>query len=189
MSAVQSADRHSGDRGDFPISSKCLVVAQAAQVSAEDPSIRRNEEKTVKSGGARSVFMGLFLFFIVMPIVVTVGCMVCATGFIASQATKHDADSHLKIDDQPQSPAASTAGQPLPKADDQAGYAPPANPGDDQVRIWHDKKGHEIEAAFRGTIGEGVTLERADGKRISVPLSILSDEDQEWVKSRSKTAQ
>lgn len=37
-----------------------------------------------KGGGCLSVFGGLFLFFVVMPICLTIGCLACTGGFIAS---------------------------------------------------------------------------------------------------------
>lgn len=54
-----------------------------------------------------------------------------------------------------------------------------------EPRTWTDASGaFAIEATFRGIIGGTVRLEREDGKMIEVPLERLSNDDQEWIKSR-----
>lgn len=54
-------------------------------------------------------------------------------------------------------------------------------------RTWTDSTGqHTIEAKFSGIIAGKVQLTQHDGTRIQLALEKLSEEDQEWIKSRKK---
>jgi hypothetical protein len=52
---------------------------------------------------------------------------------------------------------------------------------------WTDAEGtHHIEAKFGGVRSGNVKLTKRDGTALTMPLEKLSDEDQEWIKNRSK---
>lgn len=56
-------------------------------------------------------------------------------------------------------------------------------------RTWKSADGkYTVEADFVKVDGGNVTLENKDGKRISVPLNLLSDADQQFIKSNSRPA-
>jgi hypothetical protein len=63
-----------------------------------------------------------------------------------------------------------------------------AHPGDDhpqEMRIWKDADGlSEFEAAFVVAQDDRVQLWKHDGSTVWVPLSKLSEADQEWVRQR-----
>src|ERR1700678_4130824 len=53
------------------------------------------------------------------------------------------------------------------------------------TRTWTDAKGiFELEASFVSTKDEMVQLRKTDGKLITLPISQLSDDDQQWIKDR-----
>jgi hypothetical protein len=57
----------------------------------------------------------------------------------------------------------------------------------DAVRTWTDANtGRTMDAQFLGSISGKVKLRKADGTVFSVPTERLSEEDQEWVRKRSK---
>ena len=54
-------------------------------------------------------------------------------------------------------------------------------------RVWTDaSRTHTVEAQFKGMIGDQVKLVKRDGTETSIPLEKLSEEDQEWIRQRSK---
>ena len=54
-------------------------------------------------------------------------------------------------------------------------------------RTWTDATGeHHIEARLGGVSAGNVKLTKRDGTVLTMPLEKLSDEDQEWIKKRSK---
>jgi hypothetical protein len=61
----------------------------------------------------------------------------------------------------------------------------PAKSGTDQLRTWQSSDGKfSVEATLVEVLGDQATLRRADRKVIRVPLSRLSDADQEYVRKR-----
>ena len=57
-----------------------------------------------------------------------------------------------------------------------------------QNRTWQDSTGRfTLDAEFVSCDGELVMLERADGNRVSLPISKLSNADQRWVKARLRS--
>jgi hypothetical protein len=169
----------------------------------------------VKGGGCGSVFMGLVAFFIVLPIVATIGCFACVGTFTeavhkarieAEQEKEKEAEAVKQADNprpvfpaQPQQfepPAEqqsrSVSTEPEPK------QLPPTHfePHEPETsttstfsepiitRTWHDKHGHKVEADYDGMVDGKVLLKKANGKTVKIPVSKLSDEDQEWLKLR-----
>jgi len=59
---------------------------------------------------------------------------------------------------------------------------PPAEP---EYRTW-TTGGEKIEAAFRGMIGDQVTIAKKDGAKVKAALGELSDEDQAWIRKRTE---
>jgi hypothetical protein len=55
----------------------------------------------------------------------------------------------------------------------------------DEYRVWQDKEGHKIEAAFKGVEGDQVKLGLASGEVLPLAISKLSDADREWLKTSS----
>ena len=54
-------------------------------------------------------------------------------------------------------------------------------------RTWTDAAGtHTIEARYGGVVLGKVKLTKKDGTTIQVPIEKLSDEDQQWIKKRSR---
>jgi hypothetical protein len=54
-------------------------------------------------------------------------------------------------------------------------------------RTWTDSTGQfKTKARFGGMAGGNVKLIKRDGSKLTLPLERLSDEDQEWIKKRSK---
>ena len=75
-----------------------------------DQSIRHKQSVNVKGGGsAWSVFWGLFLFFVVMPVVLMLGCVACGLG-IGGGVVAHQAAGH------PQTPATPGGQGAMPSA-------------------------------------------------------------------------
>ncbi len=59
----------------------------------------------------------------------------------------------------------------------------------EELRTWTDSSGkHEIRAEFIRFKGDKVTLQKEDGKKITLALSKLSDDDQEFVRDLSAPA-
>lgn len=55
------------------------------------------------------------------------------------------------------------------------------------ARTWTTKKGnHKVEAEFVEYKSGQVKLKKEDGRVVSVPMSVLSDEDQDWVRAELK---
>lgn len=59
-------------------------------------------------------------------------------------------------------------------------------PRQQMLRTWTDAKGRKVEARLLAVEGDTVRLEKPDGKPIAVPLSRLSQEDQDYAKSAFK---
>jgi hypothetical protein len=80
--------------------------------------------------------------------------------------------------------------KPLPAPGPQASVAKPRKKSAaaaQQIRTWRDATGqHSIDAEYRGMTGTIVSLKKRDGTILKVPLERLSDEDQEWIKRRSR---
>jgi hypothetical protein len=58
-----------------------------------------------------------------------------------------------------------------------------------QARTWTDRKGRQLEAQFITSKDGNVTIKRqSDGKQFTVPLTSLSDSDQEFVRSQTATS-
>ncbi|HEV3023003.1 MAG TPA: SHD1 domain-containing protein, partial [Pirellulales bacterium] len=56
-----------------------------------------------------------------------------------------------------------------------------------KMRTWQDASGKfDVDAVLIGVKDEKVTLKKKDGKQITLPVSKLSDEDQEYLKTQSK---
>ena len=54
-------------------------------------------------------------------------------------------------------------------------------------RQWTDASGsHHISATFRGMANELVKLQREDGAIVSIPLEKLCDDDQDYIRNRSR---
>jgi hypothetical protein len=82
----------------------------------------------------------------------------------------------------PTSPAAPSAEAP-PAVDPSAG-APREEPV--EMRTWTDETGqHETQAKFLDFENGIVSLERPDGKEVSIAIERLSAQDQEWVRAQS----
>jgi HEAT repeat protein len=65
----------------------------------------------------------------------------------------------------------------------------PAKAEEPARHTWHDVTGtFEIEATFIRLKAEKVTLKKADGRTINVPLAKLSDEDQDYAKKQAAKA-
>jgi hypothetical protein len=55
------------------------------------------------------------------------------------------------------------------------------------IRTWTDKTGKfSTDASFGGMAGGSVTLHKADGTTIKIPLDQLSQSDQDWIAARRK---
>jgi hypothetical protein len=64
---------------------------------------------------------------------------------------------------------------------------PAEKPGEPKMRTWQDASGKfDVEATLVGVKDDKVTLKKKDGKQITLPVSKLSDEDQEYLKAQSK---
>lgn len=81
----------------------------------------------------------------------------------------------------PTKPLVKTAALPTPKS-----TAPAASFWHDNVRTWTAISGHTVTAEFRGATAGKVKLRKPDGTDISVPLDQLSEEDQKWIRDRSR---
>ena len=67
--------------------------------------------------------------------------------------------------------------------------APAADVPESKTRTWHDVTGtYAIEATLVSSADGKVTLKRTDGKELTLPLSKLSAEDQEFVEKQPKPA-
>ncbi len=56
-----------------------------------------------------------------------------------------------------------------------------------KMRTWQDASGKfDVDAVLVGVKDDKVTLKKKDGKQITLPVSKLSDEDQEYLKAQSK---
>jgi hypothetical protein len=63
---------------------------------------------------------------------------------------------------------------------------PPANT-ERVMRTWTDATGkNTVEAEFRGMVDGKVTLHKADGSEVTLPLEKLSATDQTWIRSPEK---
>jgi hypothetical protein len=59
-----------------------------------------------------------------------------------------------------------------------------------QVRTWTDDTGkHTVEASFVALEAEQVALKKTDGKEVTLPLSRLSKNDQEYAKAQARCQQ
>ena len=56
-----------------------------------------------------------------------------------------------------------------------------------ELRTFKNTKGEEIKAEIIGVTGGRVELKREDGKKFSVPVSSLSEEDGKWITEWAKT--
>lgn len=50
-----------------------------------------------------------------------------------------------------------------------------------EFRTWTDQKGNQIEAEFARVSGKSIVLQKKDGKKLTVPPTLLSDDDQEYL--------
>jgi hypothetical protein len=55
-----------------------------------------------------------------------------------------------------------------------------------ESRTWTSKDGRKIEAEYVSTTKEKVTVRRADGLTVAIPLAVLSDDDVAWVDRQPK---
>jgi hypothetical protein len=70
---------------------------------------------------------------------------------------------------------------PIPDTSGDESRAPQETPSP-QFRTWTDSTGKfSVEAVWIGTDGNGVTLEKRDGKTVTLPIDRLSNADQEWI--------
>lgn len=82
-----------------------------------------------------------------------------------------------KID--PTAPRAIPEEQPLPA---------PLPLTKDNLRTWTSTNGYKIEAEFLGVLSGTAKLKKANGTLVSVPITKLSTEDQEYIQHRSKVS-
>ena len=55
-----------------------------------------------------------------------------------------------------------------------------------EPRTWTSKDGRKIEGEYVSTTKEKVTVRRADGLTVAIPLTVLSDDDVAWVDRQPK---
>ena len=58
----------------------------------------------------------------------------------------------------------------------------------EEQRTWVDREGRELEALLISREAETIEVERKDGQRFQIPVSILSEEDQRYLEERSRPA-
>lgn len=88
-------------------------------------------------------------------------------------------------------PEAKSKPSPRPTVEQQpksgeADHAPPKPPVP-MTRTWTDNTGdYKVEAEFHGYASGTVTLKKADGQLVKLPMERLSQSDQEWIRKRGK---
>lgn len=106
-------------------------------------------------------------------------------GRVAAKA-QHGLNSGTATEDwvDPQAEQAVAEEKPVPSNKFEHSKPKPVTP---QWRTWTDASGaHKTEAEFKGLSFGKVKLLTRDGRKLVLPLDQLSDEDQQWIKKRSR---
>lgn len=140
-------------------------------------------------GGAWSVFWGLTLFFIGLPVVGFLGFVFLCSGaaFLAHEGREAAEAERIKLERQ-QGDSFATRHEPAAHVRVEAGglegrrLPAPTSPDRNAPRTWTSANGQfTVEGQFRGLLSGKVRIKKPDGQTISVGLDKLSPEDRAFV--------